>query len=91
MGEFFIYLAYAGVILFGLTAIFQLVTLPVEFNASRRALNILRSSGRFTDDEIRASKKVLKSAAMTYVAALTVSLAQLLRLALIVMQNDRKR
>jgi len=90
-GETFIYLAYAGVICFGLTAIFQLVTLPVEFNASNRALKILKNCGRFSDDEIRGSKKVLKSAAMTYVAALAVSLAQLFRLVLIVMQHDRKR
>ncbi|MBQ8425241.1 MAG: zinc metallopeptidase [Clostridia bacterium] len=89
--ENFIYLAYAGVICFGLTAIFQLVTLPVEFNASNRALKILKNCGHFSDDEVRCSKKVLNAAAMTYVAALAVTLAQLLRLALIVMQNDRDR
>ena len=90
-GEKFIYLAYAGLICFSLLAIFQLVTLPVEFNASNRALKILKKSGRFSSDELSCSKKVLKSAAMTYVAALTVSLAQLFRLALIVMQHDRDR
>lgn len=90
-GETLIYLAYAGVACFALTAIFQFITLPVEFNASRRALNILSDSGRFTSDEVRCSKKVLSAAAMTYVASLAVTLAQLLRLVLIVMQNDRNR
>ena len=90
-GEIFIYIAYAGVICFGLTALFQLVTLPVEFNASNRALTILKNSGKFSNDELQCSKKVLKSAAMTYVASLAVTLAQLLRLVIIVLQHDRDR
>ena len=77
-------LAYIGVALFSLTAIFQLVTLPVEFNASRRAISAMEGSYRFDGMEITAARKVLSAAAMTYVAALAVSLAQLLRLLLIV-------
>ena len=77
-------LAYIGVALFSLTTVFQLVTLPVEFNASRRAIEAMKSSYRFDGNEISSAKKVLSAAAMTYVAALAVSLAQLLRLVLIV-------
>ena len=84
-------LAYIGVMLFSLTAVFQLVTLPVEFNASRRAIDAMRQSGRFEDAEITASRRVLSAAAMTYVAALIVSLAQLLRLVLIVGDSSRRR
>ena len=68
-----------GILLFSLTTFFQLVTLPVEFNASRRAIVTLER-GRFLEgQELRGAKKVLSAAAMTYVAALLVSLAQLLR------------
>ncbi len=77
-------LAYAGVILFGAAVLFQLVTLPVEFNASRRAVECLSSSGRVSEDGIKASKKVLTAAAMTYVAALFVALGNMIRLILIV-------
>jgi Zn-dependent membrane protease YugP len=84
-------LAYIGVALFSLTTVFQLVTLPVEFNASRRAISALKDSHRFEKEEIAASRKVLSAAAMTYVAALAVSLAQLLRLVLIVGGGRRRR
>ena len=77
-------LSYIGVALFSLTTVFQLVTLPVEFNASRRALSAMEGSYRFDGTEISEAKKVLSAAAMTYVAALAVSFAQLLRLLLIV-------
>ena len=77
-------IAYAGVILFGLSVLFQLVTLPVEFNASRRAVESLESSGRMTSEGIKASKKVLSAAALTYVAALLVALGNMLRLIFIV-------
>lgn len=77
-------LAYAGVICFAAATLFQLVTLPVEFNASRRALSSLQSCGVVAEDELGGAKKVLRAAAMTYVAALAVSLASLLRLLLIV-------
>ena len=63
--------------------LFQLVTLPVEFNASRRAMQALTASGRFTDEELDGARRVLRAAAMTYVAALAVSLLQILRLVLI--------
>ncbi len=72
-----------GILFFALAAFFQLVTLPVEFNASRRALNSLESSGTLMMDEMPAARKVLSAAAMTYVAALAVSLVQLLRLILL--------
>ena len=70
----------AGIGLFSVTALFQLVTLPCEFNASRRALECLRESGWYSDMELSASRKVLTAAAMTYVAALFVTLMQIFRL-----------
>ena len=87
----FISLAYVGVACFGMSTLFQLVTLPTEFNASRRALNAIESSGILARDEIGGARKVLSAAAMTYVAALAVSLMQLLRLLLIVGGNSRRR
>ena len=86
-----IVLAYAGVACFAMSTVFQLVTLPTEFNASRRALNALSSYGILSRDELGDAKKVLSAAAMTYVAALAVSLMQLLRLLLIVDGNSRRR
>ena len=82
-------LAYAGVALFSLVALFQLVTLPVEFNASNRALAALKQSGQFTHDEIEGVRKVLTAAALTYVAALLVSLMTLLRFVLLVSGSRR--
>lgn len=84
-------LAWAGVIAFSLSTLFQLVTLPVEFNASRRAMDTLSDSGSFSEEERAASRRVLTAAAMTYLAALAVSLANLLRLVLIVGGNSRRR
>ena len=72
-----------GIVLFGTVVIFQLITLPVEFNASSRAIKILDNSALLARDEVPASKKVLTAAALTYVGALAVSLAQLLRLVLL--------
>ena len=72
-----------GIILFALVALFQLVTLPVEFNASARALRAIDASGLLTGEELSGTRTVLSAAAMTYVAALITSLAQLLRLVLI--------
>ena len=74
---------YAGIACFGLSLVFQLVTLPVEFNASRRAMQAIDSAGLLTDEEQKGARKTLSAAAMTYVAATAVSLAQLLRLLLI--------
>lgn len=84
-------LAYAGVILYGFCLLFQLVTLPVEFDASRRALSVLRSGAMLTEAECGGAKKVLSAAAMTYVAALAATLLQLLRLLAIVSDGKRKR
>lgn len=82
--QFFYYIAVSGVLLYGLCVVFQLVTLPTEFNASRRALRAI-DGGNLLDDTDRASaKKVLSAAALTYVAALATSLAQFLRLFLMV-------
>ncbi|MBQ8254785.1 MAG: zinc metallopeptidase [Clostridia bacterium] len=83
-------LAYAGIILFSLTVVFQLVTLPTEFNASRRAVKALGGYGYMNDEELKGTKKVLSAAAMTYLAALFVALASLLRL-IIIAGGGRRR
>jgi len=83
-------LAYAGIILFGAVTVFQLVTLPVEFNASARAVEALDASGTLSGNGLDASKKVLRAAALTYVAALFVSLANLLRLVIMVSGRSRR-
>ena len=74
------YIISLGIIMFAATTLFHLVTLPCELDASRRALCELELSGWYSDAELGASKKVLRAAAMTYVAALAMSLIQLLRL-----------
>jgi len=74
---------YLGIACFGLSLVFQLVTLPVEFNASRRAIRAIEDGEILTEDEQRGAKKTLTAAAMTYVAATAVALAQLLRLLVI--------
>lgn len=81
-------LIIAGVLLYSLVAVFQLVTLPVEFNASSRAIATLDSSGMLYGEEVTGARRVLSAAAMTYVAALVTSLAQLLRL--ILLANRRR-
>ena len=86
----YISIAYFGVACFSLCAIFQLITLPTEYNASRRAIKALEHSGRLTSGELNGSKKVLNAAALTYVAALAVSLMQLLSLLMRVRRNDRR-
>jgi Zn-dependent membrane protease YugP len=78
-------LFFAGIVLFSLTTLFQLVTLPVEFNASHRALETIEGAQLLDDDEIGGARSVLRAAAMTYVAALLMSVLQLLRFALIFM------
>ncbi len=82
--EVFYYLALVGVFCFGLCVVFQLVTLPVEFNASRRAVETIEQTNMLTDEERKGARKVLSAAAMTYVAALAVSLMQFLRLLMLV-------
>lgn len=89
-GEQYSIIAYIGIALFSLCVIFQLVTLPTEFNASRRAISAISSNGILDEREIQGAKKVLSAAAMTYVAALAVSLMQLLRL-LIILGGARRR
>ena len=82
----------AGIVLFGLTTLFQLVTLPVEFDASARALGTIDGTGLLDGEERRGAKKGLTPAALTYVAALLMSLLQLLRYVLIFTgRNDRGR
>lgn len=82
-------LVYLGIACFGFSFIFQLITLPVEFNASRRAIRAIENAGILSSEELVGAKKTLKSAAMTYVAATAVALAQLLRL--IVLFGNRRR
>ena len=83
-------LARIGIFLFSFVVLFQLVTLPVEFNASNRAVKILEQSNILYGDELEGASKVLRAAAMTYVAALFSTVLQLLRLVLIVgRRNDR--
>lgn len=77
-----------GIILFTVAVAFYLITLPVEFNASSRAVRVLESTGMLTQDELEPVKKVLRAAAMTYVASAAVAMAQLLRLVLLA--NNRR-
>ena len=79
-----------GILLFSLTTVFQLVTLPVEFNASHRALETIEGQGLLDGEELDGAKKVLRAAAMTYVAALLMSALQLLRYVLIFLGRDRR-
>lgn len=76
-------LIWIGIGFFSFVALFQLITLPVEFNASRRALSVIESNGLLSFEEKNGAAKVLKMAAMTYVAALATSIAQILRLVLL--------
>ena len=76
-------IVYLGIACFGLSLVFQLVTLPVEFNASSRAMRAIAESNILTEDEQRGARKTLKAAAMTYVAATAVALSQLIRLLVI--------
>ena len=82
-------LIYLGIACFGFSLVFQLITLPVEFNASRRAMQAIESANLLTEEEQRGAKKTLQAAALTYVAATAVALAQLLRL--IMLFGGRRR
>ncbi|WP_129596344.1 zinc metallopeptidase [Anaerophilus nitritogenes] len=77
-----------GILFYLAAVIFQVITLPVEFNASSRAIDELQGRGIITADEVRPSRKVLSAAALTYVAAMAVSIAQLLRLMLLRNRDD---
>ena len=89
MGTLSTGLVYLGIACFGLSLVFQLVTLPVEFNASRRAMAAIADSNILTPEEQRGARKTLTAAAMTYVAATAVALSQLIRL--IVLFGGRRR
>lgn len=90
LGNFSYTIVYLGIACFGLSLVFQLVTLPVEFNASRRAMAAIEKDQILSVEEQRGARKTLKAAAMTYVAATAVALAQLLRL-LILFGGRRRR
>lgn len=83
LGEISYTFLYVGIACFGLSFVFQLVTLPVEFNASRRAIRAIDEQELLTSEELKGARKTLSAAAMTYVAATAVALAQLLRLILL--------
>ena len=83
-------LARAGVFLFSFVVVFQLITLPVEFNASRRAMVILRDANILYGEELTGAKKVLSAAALTYVAAVASTILQLLRLILLTQRSSRR-
>lgn len=87
LSNFFIYL---GIACFGLSLVFQLVTLPVEFNASRRAMAAIAQTGILTEEEQTGARKTLTAAALTYVAATAAALAQLVRLLVLFGGNRRK-
>lgn len=84
-------LAQIGVLLFTFVVFFQLITLPVEFNASSRALRVLEERNLLIGGELKGATKVLRAAALTYVASLFSSILQLLRLILLTKRNDRRR
>lgn len=91
LGNFSYTLVYIGIGCFALTLLFELITLPVEFNASRRAINAIDEHGILDHDEIKGAKKTLTAAALTYIAAAAVTLAQLLRLLLLFGNRGRRR
>lgn len=91
LGNFSYTLVYVGIACFSLSVVFQLITLPVEFNASRRALRAIEDGQILTDEELKGARKTLSAAAMTYVAATAVAMAQLLRLLILFGGRGRRR
>ncbi len=91
LGNLSVYLVYAGIVCFSLSVVFQFITLPVEFNASSRAMKAIAASGMLTAEEQQGARKTLSAAAMTYVAATAVALAQLLRLLVIFGRRSNNR
>lgn len=91
MADFSYILIYAGIACFGLSLVFQLVTLPVEFNASRRAMEAIDGAGLLTQEEQKGARKTLTAAALTYVAATATAFAQLLRLLVIFGRRGSRR
>ena len=90
LGEFSTLLVYLGIAAFGMSLVFQIITLPVEFNASRRAMEAIASAGILTENEQHGAGKTLTAAALTYVAATAVALAQLIRLIAIFGRTRRR-
>ena len=90
VGNYSYTLVYLGISCFALSLLFQLITLPVEFNASRRAMQAITDTEILTEDEKRGARKTLTAAAMTYVAAVAVAAAQLLRLILLFGNRNRR-
>ena len=90
LGGFSMVLVNLGIAAFALSFVFQLITLPVEFNASRRAIRAIEDAQLLTPEEQKGAEKTLKAAAMTYVAAMAVALAQLIRL-IMIFGNRRQR
>lgn len=88
-GETSAFLINLGILLFSAAVLFQLITLPVEFNASRRAVDVLGASGMLYPDELSSVKKVLGAAALTYVAGAASAILQLLRL--LILTGGRRR
>ena len=84
-------LVMLGIAAFGLSVVFQLITLPVEFDASRRAMQAIETAGLLTEEEQRGAKRTLKAAALTYVAATATAIAQLLRLIILFGGRGRRR
>ena len=91
MENFSYFFVYLGIACFGLSLVFQLLTLPVEFNASRRAMQAIEDSNLLTTEEQKGARKTLTAAALTYVAATATALAQLLRLIVIFGDRGRRR
>ena len=88
-GQMSSFLIDIGILLFMVAVAFHLITLPVEINASRRAVKVLGNSGMLREDEVGGVKKVLRAAAMTYVASAAAMILQLLRL--LILTNGRRR
>ncbi len=91
LGDLSYFLIYLGIACFGLSLIFQLVTLPVEFDASHRAMETIAQTELLTQEEQQGARKTLRAAALTYVAATAVALSQLLRLIVLFGGNRRRR
>lgn len=91
LGELSTLLIYLGIACFGLSVVFQLITLPVEFDASHRAMVAIEETGLLNEDEQRGARKTLRAAALTYVAATAVAFSQFLRLLLLYGNRGRRR
>ena len=91
LGQLSYTLVYLGIACFGLSLVFQLLTLPVEFNASHRALAAISQTGLLTEEEQQGARKTLQAAALTYVAATATALAQLLRLMILFGNRGSRR